>query len=269
MNNVHIKKIKKSSAKFEDWFLLRSDSHSDSLHYDSRLEMKHLNQALERNAKIIDLGDLFDAKQGKKDPRASKSGQQGKRDDYFNEIVEQKIKRYYPFKNIWFYQGYGNHETSIIKHNEIDLLKLFCDGIGIDAGFYSGYLVLKYDINGHTARFIINVYHGKGGNSPVTHGVINANRKAVWCPDADLYLTGHIHKSWHLDTVQERINNANKIYYKENTFLQLPTYQYKRPDGNGWENEMDFPPSPLGAYWLRITYDSTESKLISEIMRAK
>lgn len=59
-------------AGWEQWVLLRSDVHHDNPKCDQKLEKKHLDQAKEYNAIIIDNGDLFCAMQGKYDKRASK-----------------------------------------------------------------------------------------------------------------------------------------------------------------------------------------------------
>ena len=46
-------------AGWEQWVLLRSDVHHDNPKCDQKLEKKHLEQAKEYNAIIIDNGDLF------------------------------------------------------------------------------------------------------------------------------------------------------------------------------------------------------------------
>ena len=59
------------AAGFEAWVMLSSDRHHDNRYCDRRLERQHLDRALERDALIIDCGDLFCAMQGKFDPRSS------------------------------------------------------------------------------------------------------------------------------------------------------------------------------------------------------
>jgi len=50
-------------ANWEQWILVTSDRHWDSVHSDRTMQKRHLDEAVERNALIIDLGDLFDAMQ--------------------------------------------------------------------------------------------------------------------------------------------------------------------------------------------------------------
>ena len=57
---------------WEQWLLLRSDVHHDNPKCDWKAERKHLDMAVERDAIVIDNGDLFCAMQGKYDKRANK-----------------------------------------------------------------------------------------------------------------------------------------------------------------------------------------------------
>ena len=49
--------------------LLRSDAHHDSVHNLRDMEKRHLEEAIRDGAYILDAGDLFDAMQGRNDPR--------------------------------------------------------------------------------------------------------------------------------------------------------------------------------------------------------
>ena len=70
--NVHFINHRFNSTADNFWVLLTSDRHHDNPHCNQELEKKHLDEAKERNAVIIDYGDLFCAMQGKFDRRASK-----------------------------------------------------------------------------------------------------------------------------------------------------------------------------------------------------
>ena len=54
----------KLPTEWEQWVLLTSDRHWDNPKSDHALQIKHLIQAVERNAIIIDAGDLYCAMQG-------------------------------------------------------------------------------------------------------------------------------------------------------------------------------------------------------------
>ena len=74
-NDIHEIRIKGKARKdWEQWVLLTSDRHWDNPKSDRLLQTEHLKLAKERNAIIIDNGDLLCVMQGKYDPRGSKSG---------------------------------------------------------------------------------------------------------------------------------------------------------------------------------------------------
>jgi len=96
----------------EIYLLLSSDRHHDHPAQRSSLELRHLELARERNAIVLDFGDLFDAMQGKGDPRASYSGlaDQYKRDEYFDVLVNRAVERYAPYAGHFAMLAMGNHE---------------------------------------------------------------------------------------------------------------------------------------------------------------
>lgn len=96
----------------EHWILLRSDAHHDNPHCNWNLEKKHLDEALERDAGIIDGGDLFCAMQGAWDPRKSKSclRPEHQRSDYLDALVTTAADFYQPYANNIICLGQGNHE---------------------------------------------------------------------------------------------------------------------------------------------------------------
>jgi hypothetical protein len=100
------------SRSAEQWALLRSDAHHDNAKCDQALERKHLEQAKERGAWILDAGDLFCAMQGKYDKRSDRSAlreeyQQG---PYLDKLVSRPAKFYGPYAQNFAVIGRGNHE---------------------------------------------------------------------------------------------------------------------------------------------------------------
>src|SRR4051812_35599652 len=72
--NVHLVRVPwRTADSWEWWLLCRSDAHHDNKHCDQDLERKHLEQAIERKAGIIDYGDLYCLMQGKWDKRADRN----------------------------------------------------------------------------------------------------------------------------------------------------------------------------------------------------
>ena len=251
-----------TSLNFEQWYLLSSDRHHDNAHTDQDLELKHLNQAKERNAGIIDVGDLHCAMQGKWDKRADRSAlrEEYQVGNYLDRLVECASDFYAPFAENFIVIGKGNHETSITKHHETDLTERTCErmsqiaGVPVHAGGYGGWVKFVFKTTKtqkHAVR--LKFWHGSGGGGPVTRGVIRTNRMAVYLPDADIVVTGHTHDTWVVPIARERLSASGEISIDEQTHVKCGTYKDEYADGHsGWHIERGGPPKPLGAMWLRF-----------------
>ncbi len=106
--------------------LIRSDAHHDSINNLRDLEKRHLDQAVADDAYILDFGDLFDAMQGRNDPRRGyqELRPEFKVDKYFNAVVDDAKKFYEPYANRWLLMAKGNHEASVLKNTQLDLTSL-------------------------------------------------------------------------------------------------------------------------------------------------
>ena len=118
--NVHQLTFTSTSRKGAGWILLRSDAHHDNPSSDNKLEEKHLRQALERGAAVIDNGDAFCAMQGKWDPRSDKSALKPEHqvDDYLDALVSTYADFLEPYASQLAVMGTGNHETSVLNRRE-------------------------------------------------------------------------------------------------------------------------------------------------------
>jgi len=268
---------------WEQWFLLSSDRHHDSRHSDKELMREHLEQAKEKSAYIFDFGDFFDAMQGRYDPRRSYPDMDPKYLDimqkkgigYLDAIVTDAREFYKPYAKLFLLISKGNHETAIYEHNDIDLTNRIVYGLNSDAGtqihtgMYGGWIRFMFSI-GKTQRESINLkyFHGSGGGGPVTKGVIQSNRQAVYLPDADIVVNGHIHESWILPLKRERISQAGVIYQDYQYHVRTGTYKDEYGDGGeGWAVTKGMPPKPKGAVWFKLYYDRkhVKIKLIQEL----
>ena len=258
----------KLPSKKEFWCLLRSDAHHDNPHSDNKLEKKHLEQAIERNAFILDNGDAFCAMQGKGDPRASKNDikEKHKTGSYLDSLVNTYSEFLEPYSKNILVMGRGNHETAVYKHRETDLTQRLVDlingrtGSRIESGQIANWIGFRArykDKHGKTrslAKHIwLYMFHGAGGGGPVTKGVIGANRMGVTHPDANIVATGHTHDSWFFTNARSRITSDGTEYIDEQLHIKIPTYknEYGVKD-SGFHMEKGRPPKPLGAVWLRF-----------------
>jgi len=261
----------KNWSKQSCWCLLRSDAHHDNPHSNNSLELKHLNQALERNAFILDNGDAFCAMQGKGDPRASKDDikEIHKTGSYLDSLVDTYSDFLEPFSKNILVMGKGNHETAVYKHRETDLTKRLVDllngktGSNIKSGQIANWICFRAyakDERGRRKKLSKHIwlymFHGAGGGGPVTKGVIGANRMGVTHPDANIVATGHTHDSWFFTNARSRITHDGTEFIDEQLHIKIPTYknEYGVKD-SGFHMEKGRPPKPLGAVWLKFSFD--------------
>jgi hypothetical protein len=253
------------SAGWEAWVLLRSDAHHDSPYCDRKTERKHLEMAKERDALILDAGDLFDAMQGKFDPRRTMDDvrPENKVADYYGSIARCAAEDYAPYVENFVMVGKGNHETAVLDKANTDLtsnlvlllntelLKMQVDHT-IFAGDYEGWVRFMFNIHGrrrHTIRMKWN--HGNGGTAPVTRGVIHTNRQAVFL-DADIVWNGHNHQGYILPIKRERLNTKGRIEQNLIWFLRTPGY---KGGGDNYSKEKNTGPAMIGSIWLHFYLD--------------
>ena len=247
---------------WEQYVLLMSDNHHDSPLCDRKLEEKHLKEARAKGAWILQAGDLFDAMQGRKDPRSSYDNLDPalKGDDYLDRLVRFNGDFLAPYAENILLMARGNHETSALKHYGVDLTsnlvyRLRSEyGSQVTAGGYGGWVRFLFTMD-KTKRASLNLkyFHGAGGSAPVTRGVIATNRQAVYLPDADIVWNGHNHEGYVTMIQRERISNAGKLFQDVQWHVRTPGYMNGYRDGSsGWAVESGMAPTPLGCVWLRL-----------------
>lgn len=254
------------NAGWKQHILLTSDRHHDNKLADTALEKRHLDMALERNAPIIDIGDLFCAMQGRNDRRRSRDelkAHLAEADNYFDLILDEAREFYSPYAHLFALIGTGNHETAVRRHSGIDLtyniaknLRYAGENLWPFAGNYGGYIKFVFDTGKRSSKFL-KYYHGSGGGGPVTKGVIQTNRRAVIYPDADIIATGHIHEGWIVPITQERITQRGSVKQAIQWHVSTPGYKDEFRRGGGFHIERGGPPKPLGCAWLTMTYNSS------------
>lgn len=251
-------------ADWEQWFFLKSDDHWDNPKCRRDILKRDMDKAQERNAGIIGAGDLFCAMQGKYDKRSSKDDVRPEHQNgrYLDSLIETAADWYAPYVPNMVAEGMGNHETAILKNHETHLTERLCErirtqhGTGPESMGY-GYWVRFHMVraNSQSQSIWLRVFHGSGGGGPVTKGVIQTNRRAVYLPDAHIVASGHIHEQWMLALRRERINSAGTITHETQWHVCTGTYKEEYGDGSGgWHVERGAPPKPIGGVWLRIFF---------------
>lgn len=243
--------------------MLTGDRHFDSIQSNRRLQKKHLEVAVSENAPIIDLGDFFDCMQGRYDPRRTYADLRPEYvgDNYFDLVLDDAQQFFSPYAKQFAVLAYGNHETAVRKHNGIDLTKGLARRLMTTAGDrpftggYSGWIIFRFKCanDGMTRSFYMKYHHGYGGGGPVTKGVIQTNRRAVFLPDANIVATSHIHESWVVPIKRERLTQRGVIFQDIAWHINVPTYSNDYGDGSdGFHIEKGRPPKPMGCVWLEF-----------------
>jgi hypothetical protein len=258
--------------------LLMSDIHWDNPHCKRDQLKTILDEARERNAPILDVGDFFCAMQGKWDKRASKSDirPEHQKSNYLDSLVDTATDYLKPYADLLTLRGQGNHETAIRKHHETDLTERLTErlrAVGSPArvGGFSGFVRFFVRYNKTRQRSITYWYHhGHGGGGPVTRGVIQTNRRAVYLSDTDIVHTGHTHDSWIVPIQRIRLSKELVIEQTRQVHVTTPGFKDEYEDGHGgWHIERGAPPKPTGAAWLRIYRPRGTEAIDFEISEAR
>lgn len=266
--NGRVVTLRPDLSKGKDaWYLLSADWHWDNPKCDRDLLKKHLDQAKERNAGVLVFGDLFCLMQGKYDGRRMKGDVRPEHNNatYIDSVIDTFAEWIEPYKANMALVTYGNHETSILKHLETDVLQRMSAQTKIPLGKYDGWVRIVPSIipqNGNNPKngYVTNIYyhHGSGsGGGIVTKGVIQTNRRNSYIDGADIMVSGHIHEAWLMETPKESITSHGTIERKAVMHVQTGTYK-EEFTGSGWHVERGAPPKPLGSWWLRMYWDRVD-----------
>lgn len=247
---------------------LMSDIHYDSIKCDIEMFTKHLRMAEKDKAVVIINGDLFDAMQGRDDYRRSPEElkQEYKVSSYTDAIVMDMVKLLKKYK-IPFIIGLGNHETAVLKHLGTNLIDRIVHNINISGGEaynmgYFGFARFRFQYaNGGVRRSkVLYWHHGKGGNSPVTKGVISTARQAVYLPDADIVWCAHNHNEYSLTLNRVGVNTAGKIVETLQHHVRTPGYKMggiAHGSQHGFDIEKHPAPTPRGCNVLSFIFHKT------------
>ena len=242
--------------------MLRSDAHHDNVHCLQDIERRHLEKAKERDALVLDVGDIFCAMQGRGDPRGNYDAlrPEHRTEKYLDALVSTASTFYAPYARHFALMAHGNHETAVIKHRNTDLIdrltaELRRAGGVTMSGTYAGWVTLRFEV--HTTQRLsktIRYYHGTGGGGPVTRGTIQSNRMAVNWPDGDIVVSGHTHDAWILPVTRDRVTQTGRPYRDIAYHVRTPTYKDETSGGMGWAVERGQNPKPIGCAWIELEY---------------
>ena len=251
-----------SNGNTDHLLFLASDLHVDAMTCNRKVMLADMQEAVNRGAMIFLFGDIFDAMQGRFDPRRSldELRPEYRRNDYYDFVVKDVAKILSPFtKNIVLISD-GNHETATLKNSNISLIDRLVwtlnseYGGAILHGGYGGWVrFMLTGVSGGRASIKMKYFHGAGGDSPVTRGVIQTNRQAVYLNGADIVVNGHNHNAFYVPIIQESISDSGRVVYSAQHHVRVPGYKQEYNDGTtGWAVEKGMPPKPLGGAYVSL-----------------
>lgn len=266
--NIHTVELQANGKHDEWWFLLSGDRHHDNPHALHDLERKHLDQAVARNAGIVDVGDLFCAMQGKFDPRRSKASvreEDALANDYLDSIVRHAADFYAPYSKNFVIVGRGNHETAILRSCETDLTERLCErittmtGNKVYSGGYGGWVRFLCRCNTEKYSLTLKYFHGSGGAALMSFDTLKVRRAAAVTPDADVIVSGHVHKQWVMPLARERLvidRRGPRVVSDIQFHVRTGTYKDEFEQGYaGFHVEQGRTPEVMGAVWMKLKFE--------------
>jgi hypothetical protein len=247
--------------------LLMSDLHIGSINSDHDAIVSDLQRAKDIGARVLVNGDVFDAI-GPKDKRydlVTLHPSVARAKDLAKAIVDMAKEILSPFASIIDVMGIGNHEEAWINYNHSDPVRrlieeLNKDGGRIVHGSFWGYINTHFQVLGYRkrAKHKLLYLHGTGGDSPVTKGTIDFNRKGrSW--QYDTLTFGHKHNI--VCSVEQIGDVSDRGRYSERRQLNLQTGSYYRNYRQLTDAEcLDYsyaargghPPKPIGGLFLTV-----------------
>jgi hypothetical protein len=225
---------------------------------------RELDRAIELDAHILINGDVFDAvtcgdkryTPGQTIPRIADAK------DAFRATVDYGIEVLGPYAHRIKVIGVGNHETAWVKYRQSDPVAALCERFRSRHGGISGFVVSLLDVPSGTGKPLtlshrLYYHHGVGGDSPVTGGTINAQRRTVMVV-ADAITEGHRHNAVQREVIQLECRPSGDIRHKQ--VMQILTGSYFRnypasrdPLDFTYAEESGHPAKPFGGHLLTLT----------------
>lgn len=222
------------------YILLTSDWHVGSAEFDRRSLVRELDEAREKQARILINGDVFDAilpGDRKRYTSSALSKEMQGRNDILNAAINLAANLIDPYADLVDVIGVGNHETAVEKIHSLDLVSILVGELHrrghhhIQHGGYEGYYRLRLQPDrkgtrsGTTLTYTIRRHHGFGGASPATGNIGPLRKTAAWTPDADVVWLGHKHqRQVDASQMRERITASGEV--REDPVLLVATGSY-------------------------------------------
>lgn len=248
--------------------LFCSDIHLDSIGCKRDILKKHFDEIKHANGLIFIFGDLLDVMGSYGDRRLQREDidpqfiQHGR--TYLDLVCEYTIEFLKPYAQNIALISYGNHEKTINKFHNHDILRSIVwalnleEGVNIQLGAYSGWVFLRMKPHNSGASKVCNIHyhHGFGGNAKRSKGMLDVQIEAMKYPDAHILVRGHTHQKWYdPSTARMRVTQKGRIYKDKIKYIQSGSYVDGIGEGkSGWPVEKNFNPTDIGGWFVDFKY---------------
>ena len=211
------------------------DMHRDTPHHDHKaLDRIMRERSALPNHYFIDGGDsdsLLLPTDAKRFRNSAQPEYARGLDSVLNATVKQNVAFYkrYPKAN-WAVKGYGNHEVSILKYHNFDIVEKVCEEVGINRGGYSGWIsfvVARKNSNDRKAFTIL--YHHGFPTGEAEGGRAWARRYSSTMAGWQVFCYGHNHQLRAEPSVftELGVNGYENTYYRY--IVNAGTYEKNSP----------------------------------------
>ena len=161
----------------------------------------------------------------------------------------------------------GNHEETIKKHHQFDVMKDITERLKVPNLGYSCFFrlaLVKATKKGTTRNVLIYAHHGHG-SSRRTGGSVNRFDDVVKNNEADIYLMGHDHKKWGKREIRLYLNKANQLAYKPIILGRTGSFMKTAVSGlTTYSEKANYPAVDLGVIKITINLKHTQNNKISD-----
>ena len=257
--------------------LFCSDIHLDSINCKRNILKKHFQEIKKANGLIFIFGDLLDVMGSYGDSRLQREEldplfiQHGR--TYLDLVCEYTIEFLKPYAQNIALISYGNHENTISKFHNFDILRNIVwslnldNNVNIQLGAYSGWIFFRMKASaGSSTVCNIHYHHGFGGNAKRSKGMLDVQIEAMKYPDAHILVRGHTHQKWYdPSTARVRVTRNGKIYKDKVKYIQSGSYIDGIAEGrSGWAVEKNFNPTDIGGWFVDFKFKkSNDSQTIT------
>ena len=262
--------------------LFCSDIHLDSIGCKRDILKRHFDEIKQANGLIFIFGDLLDVMGSYGDRRLQREDidpqfiQHGR--TYLDLVAEYTIEFLKPYAQNIALISYGNHEKTINKFHNHDILRSIVwalnleQGVNIQLGAYSGWVFLRMKRGNSNNSQVCNIHyhHGFGGNAKRSKGMLDVQIEAMKYPDAHILVRGHTHQKWYdPSTARMRITPKGRIYKDKIKYIQSGSYVDGIGEGkSGWPVEKNFNPTDIGGWFVdfKLKKSNSEAYIITQVI---